>query len=149
MNTRPDSSARLRHHNRHRHNESDHLREQNEPDKTHKADEVTTKESQSDDEPNNNYLPATTSDESQKNQQSRQHQQGGDSGLGSPVSLASSAASASSSFHESYSDADLVSKNTSEHVKRNFQLFDIVDFVQNGMNVCASIYLTLVFILLE
>jgi hypothetical protein len=35
-------------------------------------------------------------------------------------------------LHESYSDADLLSKN---HLKRDFQLYDIIDFVQKGMNV--------------
>lgn len=48
--------------------------------------------------------------------------------------MSTSAASASSSFHESYSDVDLAAKNTTEHVKRDFQLYDIIDFVQKGMN---------------
>lgn len=78
----------------------------------HLLDSSETKNALSEiDKQNNNYL---SSDAAAKHKMLEKV----DSGIGN--------------LHESYSDADLLSKN---HLKRDFQLYDIIDFVQKGMNV--------------
>lgn len=113
LNPRSASQTKLKQyqHHHHHHHIHEHL--------SNDVSENSVKDANHTEEPNNNYLGS-------KERIERSHL---DSGLGSPSSVSSS----STDLHESYSDADLVSKN--QHLKRDFQLYDVIDFVQKGMNV--------------
>lgn len=129
LNPRSSSFAQLHHHHHHKHGNNHHHDHDSAVDSSSSSKQTTDTSSPS----TRSNSGATAADTSEPNNNYLGERSHIDSGLGSPSSVSSHSSTDLRSLHESYSDADLAAKN--EHLKRGFQLDDIIDFVQNGMNV--------------